>query len=93
MRVRWLRRALRNLESIYEYMEKDNPEAAQKVIMKIRVGVNKLADFPLSGRSGRVESTRELIIGNTPYIVIYRVKSNAVEILRVLHSARQFPES
>ncbi|OKH22563.1 toxin Y4kP [Hydrococcus rivularis NIES-593] len=93
MRVRWLRRALRNLESIYEYMEKDNPEAAQKVIMKIRVGVNKLADFPLMGRLGRVESTRELVIGNTPYIVIYRVKSNAVEILRVLHSARQFPES
>ena len=43
------------------------------------------------GRQGRIDNTRELVIGNTPYIVIYRIKNDAIEILRILHSARKFP--
>ena len=92
MKIRWLRKALRNLEIVHEYIKKDNPEAALRVVTKIRAGVNQLAEFPLMGRKGRVEGTRELVIGNTPYIVVYRVKGDAVEILRVLHSAKKFPD-
>lgn len=43
------------------------------------------------GRKGRLEETRELVIVDTPYIVVYRVKDDKVEILRVLHSAQKFP--
>ena len=92
MKVRWLRKALQNLESIHEYIKQDNPEAAERVVSEIRARVNQLAEFPLMGRSGRLEGTRELIISNTPYIVVYRLKENIVEVLRVLHSARKFPD-
>ncbi len=43
------------------------------------------------GRPGRIEGTRELIISHTPYIVIYRVKEQ-VEILRILHTSKRYPE-
>lgn len=89
MQVRWLRKALQNLEVIYEYVAKDNLDAALQLVTKIRGAVRQLEDFPLMGRIGRVKETREIVV--SPYIMIYRVNGNFVEILRVLHSARKFP--
>jgi toxin ParE1/3/4 len=48
--------------------------------------------YPLMGRLGRVEGTRELVIANTPYILIYRVKLESVEILRVFHTSKRYPD-
>jgi len=41
---------------------------------------------------GRVPGTRELVVTGTPYIVAYRVRDETVEILRVFHAARKWPE-
>jgi toxin ParE1/3/4 len=91
MQVRWLRKALRNLEQAHAHIAKDDPEAAIQTVLKIQAVVNRLAQFPLMGRVGRVEGTRELMIVNTPYFVIYGLKENTVEILRVLHTSRRYP--
>ena len=44
------------------------------------------------GRPGRVPKTRELVVSGTPYLVIYRVKNDRLEVLRVFHGARQWPQ-
>ena len=44
------------------------------------------------GRPGRVEGTRELVVPDTPYLVPYRGRGHAVEILRVFHGARKWPK-
>lgn len=86
-----MRKALRNLEQAHGYIAKDDPEAAIRTILKIQVAVDRLAQFPLMGKVGRVEGTRELAIINTPYFVIYGLKEDTVEILRVLHTSRRYP--
>jgi toxin ParE1/3/4 len=50
-----------------------------------------LADHPHMGRAGRVDGTRELVVARTPYLVVYRVISTEVRIIRVLHSAQCWP--
>jgi toxin ParE1/3/4 len=55
--------------------------------------VKGLKDFPHSGRVGQVEGTRELVVAGVPYMVIYRVASDCVEILRAFHTSRAYPES
>jgi toxin ParE1/3/4 len=92
MQVRWVRKALRNLEQAHAYSAKDNPEAAMRTVLKIQVAVDRLGQFPLMGRIGRVEGTRELVIANTSYFVIYGLKDNTVEILRVLRTSRRYPD-
>jgi toxin ParE1/3/4 len=92
MTVRWLRKALKTLEQAYEYVAIENPDAAVQLVLKIQAAVEQLALFPMMGREGRVEGTRELVIGGTPYVVVYRVKKATVEILRVLHTSRRYPE-
>jgi len=91
MQVKWLRKALKNLEQAYGYVAEDDPESAVRLILRRRSAVDQLAAFPMMARVGRVETTRELVISGTLYILIYWVKGQVVEILRVLHSARKYP--
>ncbi|MEL0590609.1 MAG: type II toxin-antitoxin system RelE/ParE family toxin [Planktothrix rubescens PR222] len=92
MKIKWLRRALRNLEILYTYISSDDADAARQTIVRIQDAVNQLAQYPFMGRYGRVEGTRELVIANTPYLVIYRVKEETVQIIRLLHASRKYPE-
>jgi toxin ParE1/3/4 len=91
VRVRWLRVALANPEAEADYIAEDNPAAAGRLVQRIFRAVDLLGKNPAMGRPGRVSGTRELVVGDTPYIVPYRVRANAVEILRVFHAARKWP--
>jgi toxin ParE1/3/4 len=92
MRLEWSVLALSDRDAIFDYIEADSPQAAIAVDNRIRVQVESLADFPESGRPGRVEGTRELVIHSTPYIAAYRIAGDTVRILRVLHGAQQWPD-
>ena len=87
MKIRWLRKALKNISDIGEYIALDNPIAARKEIEKIEKSVNFLIDNSAMGKSGRVAETRELITGN--YIIPYRVKGNEIQIIRVFDTAQK----
>ncbi|HLK06035.1 MAG TPA: type II toxin-antitoxin system RelE/ParE family toxin [Candidatus Acidoferrum sp.] len=91
MRVRWLRRALANLEEEAQYIAADNPAAASKTVATIFAAVDRLAHHPAMGRIGRVPGTRELAVSSTPYVIPYGVRGCVLEILRVFHGARQWP--
>ena len=93
MRVKWVRAALANLEAEVEYVARDNPSAAARLVESIIRAVNQLRDFPAIGRPGRVAGTRELVVAGTPYIVPYRVRAGYVEVLRVFHGSRRWPTS
>jgi len=48
-----------------------------------------LETIPNRGRSGRMAGTREFVVA--PFILVYRVGADVVEILRVYHSAQDWP--
>ena len=91
MRVRWLKAALKNLDEEAEYIARDDPRAAARIVERIATTVERLATHPASGRPGRVPGTRELVVAGTPYIVPYRVIRDTIEILRIFHAARKWP--
>ncbi len=91
MQVRWLRKALRNLDEEAAYIATDDPEAAKRVVERVLDAVAMLADQPGLGRPGRLPGTRELIVPRTRYLVPYRVRGDIVEGLRVFHSSRRLP--
>ncbi len=92
MRIKWIRKALATLDDIAEYIAKYDPQAAAHMVEKIDEAVQNLGKHPYLGRPGRVPNTRELVVSGTPYIVPYRVKGSTIEILRVLHAARRWPD-
>ena len=84
--------ALSDLDELMDYIAQDNPEAATKVAGKIWETTRMFSNHPAMGKPGRVPGTREMVVTGTSYIVPYRVVANDVQILRVLHGARKWPE-
>lgn len=93
MRVKWTRRALREQDAAFEWIVTENPRAAAEVIDRLWAATRHLSEQPGIGRPGRVDGTRELVVGRTPYIVVYRIGPEQIEILAVLHHARDWPQS
>ena len=91
MRVVWSLTADRNLDAIWEYIAQDSLDAADRIADLLKSSAKLLADHPNIGRRGRTNQTRERPVPGTPYILIYRVSRNHVEIVRVLHGAQDWP--
>ena len=92
MKIKWVRLALSDLDEAAAFIAQDNPRAAQIMVKRIGDAARLLSDHPDAGRPGRVHGTRELVVADTPFILPYRVVKNTVQILRVLHGARKWPE-
>jgi plasmid stabilization system protein ParE len=91
VKVVWLRTALRNLDDIAAWIARDSPAAAARVVQRIRLASARLEEHPESGRPGRVEGTRELIVPGLPTSCPTGYARDRVEILRVMHAARRWP--
>ena len=89
--VKWLKLALDDIQSIAEYISKDDPEIAQSVVMAIWDATENLSYFPGRAKAGRVPETKELILTSLPYFIAFRVRNKTVEILRVIHTSRNWP--
>ena len=86
--IEWKKQARADLFKIVDFISDDNPDAAQELKNDIEAKVEKLREFPALYKPGRKRGTRELI-AHKNYIVIYRVTTEQVEVLRVKHSAQQ----
>ncbi len=91
MSVILLPSAQEDLRAIYAYYADRNPASADRVVGTILKAANGLAQFPLMGRQGVVPDTRERIVTRYPYRIVYHVVDDAVEVLRIIHTARQWP--
>jgi len=90
--IRWSLPAAQDLERICSWIERDNPDAAARVARIIYHGCGELKKFPNMGRaSRRISGRRELTFPPLPYIAVYQVKRDAVEISRIFHAAQDWP--
>ena len=90
MRVRWRRLAAADLDAIVDYIARDNAIAAMALGDTVVRRVAELAEQSKLYRSGRVRGTREMVV-HPNYIVVYRIKRDEIEIVRVLHAGQQWP--
>lgn len=91
MIARWSDRALRDLEEAHSFLNERNPPAARQFVQRILASVESVERFTLLGVHGRTLDTREYVVPHTRYIIVYRVGRESVQILRVLHSSRNYP--
>lgn len=92
MLIEWLATASTQRFEQLDYIAQDNPLAAISQDEEIEHQVDMLLQHPEMGRPGRKKGTRELVISRTPFIAVYRIKGQRIEILRLLHSSQQWPK-
>ena len=91
MKVIWSRRAIRHLVALRAHIAKDSERNAALVASRILKAVELLQTHPEIGRPGRLVGTRELVGPDTPYIIPYRMRREALEMMAVFHGRRQWP--
>ena len=92
MNLTWSPEAIDDLLSIRQYIAQDDPGSAIKIVAAIvHLVEQQLPRFPHSGRPGRVEGTRELIVPSLPFIVPYRISGDGIDVIRVYHASRIWP--
>lgn len=91
MKLRWLPSAIRNRFDQLNYIAQYNPYAAIRLDEEIEKQIHQLMTFPELGKSGRVQTTREITLNRTPFVLVYRIIGDEIQLLRLLHSAQQWP--
>jgi toxin ParE1/3/4 len=84
-------RARRDFNGLISYIAEQSVHTAELVADRIDKATELLTLMPRAGRRGRVAGTRELVVQQTPYILVYRFRSSAVRILRIYRGARRWP--
>jgi len=91
MKVFWARSALADLSHIHFHIRENNPPAADFVIETIRKGCASLESLPQRGRISIVSGCREMVFQSLPYIALYRIQKDSIEIMHIFHSAQDWP--
>jgi len=89
MKIIWTQNADVDLDNLVDYISEDSDVYAQAFVLEILDVVQRLKDFPKSGRvvpEYQQENTREIIVGH--YRVIYEIAGLSVRILTIIHGAR-----
>jgi toxin ParE1/3/4 len=86
-------KALDDLADIWTYIAADNPAAADKLIIELLKLFDRTGDFPEMGRAADEIAAGLRVLTRGSYLLIYRVitDDHAVELVRVVHSAREWP--
>ena len=90
MELFWTPEAIQDRYDIYDHIEADNPAAALALDELLAEKASHLIDHPNLGRLGRETGTRELV-AHKNYVLVYDVAGDRIRVLRVLHTARQWP--
>jgi plasmid stabilization system protein ParE len=85
----WSPLARRRLAQIHDYVAADKPQAAARLAVRLAAVAEVLREFPHLGMAGNNSDVRELIVGGTPYVIVYRFRSRRVIILTIRHASRQ----
>lgn len=80
-----------DLERIADYLFEQAPEHAPELIRTLYNTPTTLLSFPHRGRPGKKAGTRELVLSPLPYLVVYRIIGDIIQLLRILHGAQQWP--
>lgn len=88
MRIRWTPAASADLQHISSYLRQHHPSYHQRTMVKLYDTIRSLKYMPERGRPGREEGTREILFPPTPYIAVYRVRDQTIEVLRIYHGAQ-----
>ena len=93
MKIVWTEPAVEDLRELHAYIARDSEMYATGFVERIILAAELLAENPKVGRvvpETNDESVRELLFQR--YRIIYRVTNDCIELLSVIHGARDLGE-
>lgn len=93
MEIIWTKKSQQALNVIYEYISAENEILAKEITACIINTVKiKIYNYKHIGKAGRILGTREFVLSQYPYIIIYAVKNNSLYVVNILHTSMKYPK-
>jgi addiction module RelE/StbE family toxin len=89
VKVRYTRRALRQLTEILDYVDERSPQGAENIKRRIQAVIHLLADHPNSGQLTNKPGIRRAVARPYPYVIFYRPDATGIVVHGVRHAARR----
>ncbi len=89
MLVVWADSARADFDRAIAFLEQQSPAAADRIGKRILDVVSLLEEFPELAPRSKHRGLRQLTVTQTPYLVIYRVEADRVEIRAVVHAKQR----
>lgn len=83
------RRAEKDLEEIALYLNAHFPAKLKPTYARIVAVCRQMVEYPKIGRVGRIAQTREYVMQDLPYVIIYHENGSRLVIVRIYHAARR----
>jgi addiction module RelE/StbE family toxin len=88
MRIRWTPAAAADLQGISDYLTEHHPRYRNPTMRKLYGTIRQLQEWPARGRPGGEKGTREILFPPTPYVAVYRIREQTIEVVRIYHAAQ-----
>lgn len=85
------RGALKALSEVLDYYESQQNGVAVRFLRSYDAYLDRLRDMPQIGRYGRVFGTREIVMQDFPFVIVYRVRKEYIQIIRLIHQSMKYP--
>lgn len=89
MEIKITHSARLDLLEIKSYLKENFPDAVKPTLLKLQEYIEQLVLFPQSGVESSVKEVKELKTSKLPYVIVYSVNGNVLEILRIYHTSRK----
>jgi len=89
VKVRYTRRALRQMTGVLDYIEARSPAGAENVKRRLQGVIDVLADHPNTGSATNKDKLRRFVVSPYPYVIFYRPEATGIVIHAVRHSSRR----
>lgn len=85
--MHWRAQALDDLRAFHNWLASLERGEPKKTIRRIRAAAESMKRLGDIGRPSIVPGVRELSVRNAPYIIVYRIDGDTVDILAVYHTS------
>jgi toxin ParE1/3/4 len=91
MKVRFTRRAQRDLAEIYDYISQDNPTIASRFVARLIERAREIGDHPMAGRATDDPNVRVVVAPRLRYLIFYTLAEDELQITHIRHTSRRRP--
>ena len=90
LKIEWTAKAAVQFKKNQRYYHHSDRQIARLLAMRVNSALHRLLVLPNRGRKGLYPGTRECVVQRSPYVIVYRVTDDALQVIHIWHGRQDW---